>query len=364
MARFSFLHATLFLCAALTARALVLAERAPPLVPHVDATSIDISPNAAGAYPRLARLADGTLIGSYTTSASGSKTLTLSRSTNGGQSFTALSTIATSPGDLDNAFLLQLGDGTVLAAFRNHDLDSNGNPTYYRLTVCSSSDNGASWTYLSQIAERAATSTKNGLWEPWMRLSADGAVQVYYASENAGNDQDILMQMSTDGGASWGKPVTVAGGTTTGRDGMPGCANFYGGLMCVFETTEGTNGRFVVKSVISTDDGVNWGQRSPVYAPADTSRNAGAPQIAATTDGTLVTSFMTDEDASVTGWPNVGAAFKIVTSAGEGGWAHKTEVSPAQSSWPGLLGQEDGSVLGCAGHDGEGAVCHKITFTS
>ena len=58
-----------------------------------------------------------------------------------------------------------------------------------------------------------------------MRLSSSGALQVYYASENSGSDQDILMQTSTDNGATWSAPTTVAGGTTTGRDGMPGCAS-------------------------------------------------------------------------------------------------------------------------------------------
>ena len=49
-------------------------------------------------------------------------------------------------------------------------------------------------------------------------------MQVYYASENNNDDQDILMQTSTDGGQSWGNPSTVAGATTNGRDGMPGVA--------------------------------------------------------------------------------------------------------------------------------------------
>ena len=59
-----------------------------------------------------------------------------------------------------------------------------------------------------------------------MRISkADGSLQVYYASENSSTDQDILMKSSTDGGATWSAESTVAGGTTTGRDGMPGCAS-------------------------------------------------------------------------------------------------------------------------------------------
>lgn len=62
-----------------------------------------------------------------------------------------------------------------------------------------------------------------------MRLSkSDGSLQVYYASENNDGDQDILLQTSRDNGETWSNPpVTVAGATTTGRDGMPGCASKY-----------------------------------------------------------------------------------------------------------------------------------------
>ncbi|KAL1712134.1 glycoside hydrolase family 93 protein [Schizophyllum commune] len=368
MAYPSLLRLVSLFCAAscaLTAHASPLAARAPPLVPHVNGASIDISPNADGAYPRLAQLSDGTFLSTYATTNNGVRQLTVSRSTDGGKTFSALGSIAEASGDLDNAFLLQRADGAVVAAYRNHDLDANRNPTYYRITASLSRDGGANWEFLTQIAERAAaTDRKNGIWEPFLRLAADGqTLQVYYASENNNDDQDILMQTSTDGGQSWGNPSTVAGATTNGRDGMPGVAEYDGGIICIFETTEARNGKFWVKSVTSTDDGANWDNRSLVYGPSDTSRNAGAPQIVTTSQGTLVASFMTDEDATQTGWPDVGASFKIMTNTPGGEWGHKTEVSGIQSSWPGLFAKDDGTVLGCSGHSGEGSVCHEITFT-
>lgn len=160
--------------------------------------------------------------------------------------------------------------------------------------------------------------------EPFNRISNSGALQVYYASENASNDQDILMRSSTDGGVTWSSAITVAGATTTGRDGMPGCTEFSGTptkVLCVFETTEGT-GTFTVKSVVSSDDGATWGERSQVYVPTGSDNNgesrislkynmalvlkfidvAGSPQVVTTSDGTLVASFMTDEDTSEHNW--------------------------------------------------------------
>ncbi|RPD66328.1 glycoside hydrolase family 93 protein [Lentinus tigrinus ALCF2SS1-7] len=340
------------------------------LVPHVDPTAVDISPNGvAGAYPRVTSLSDGTLLGSYTAFSGSTRILTVSQSTDGGKTFTALGEIARSTGDLDNTFLLQLANGDVVAAFRNHDLDANGNPTFYRITTSISHDKGKTWVFLSQVNQRAATATKNGLWEPFMRLSKrDGSLQAYYASENADNDQDILMQSSTNNGQTWSSPITVAGGTTTGRDGMPGCANFNDGaskLMCVFETTEG-RGTFQVKSVVSTDEGATWGQRSLVHAPAASNANAGAPQIVQTTDNNLVVSFMTDEDSSSHNWPSQFVSFKIVTGGpvATGNWGHETTVTTPQSSWPGLLAKSDGTVLACVGHDPEGSVCHTVTFTT
>lgn len=59
---------------------------------------------------------------------------------------------------------------------------------------------------------------------------------------------------------------------------MPACTDFVGAsdgaskVLCVFETTEGT-GTFTVKSVLSTNDGVSFAERSQVYVPTGSSNN-------------------------------------------------------------------------------------------
>ncbi|KIK59418.1 glycoside hydrolase family 93 protein [Collybiopsis luxurians FD-317 M1] len=350
------------LCLAITALATPLQPRAN-LVPSVNSATIHLSGSSAGGpYPRVTSLSDGSYLACYTAISGGTKTLTVTRSTDGAQTWTQRGTIAQSTGDLDNCYLLQLANGDVVAAFRNHDLNSAGQYTEYRITTCISHDSGATWTFLSQVEDRVATATNNGVWEPFLRLSrTNGALQVYYASENSAADQDILMKSSTNNGVSWSASLTVAGGDTTGRDGMPGCSNLASGtLMCVFETTQVTGNtdspNLNIKSVISTNEGASWGSRSQVYIATAAEVEAAAPQIVTKPDGGLVVSFYTNEN-------NVAnSAFKIVTSGtgAAGSWSDETTVATASNSaWPGLLALPNGSVLGCSGS----ATCHMITFS-
>ncbi|KIY63212.1 glycoside hydrolase family 93 protein [Cylindrobasidium torrendii FP15055 ss-10] len=353
-----FLPSVLLSFTALAIAAPSASERRANLVPKINPSTIPLSGTSGqgGAYPRLASLADGSLLGTYTaTVTGGDKQLVVTKSTDGGKSFFQLGSIATQPGDLDNAFLLQLSDGTVVGSARNHDND------YYRITAYKSTNQGKDWVWLSDVEVRkkaAPGAPLNGLWEPFFRQAHDGSLQIYYAAENSDVDQDILMRTSYDGGATWSGTTTVAGATTTGRDGMPGCSDFNDGsgtkLMCVFETTEGL-GRMNVKSVVSTDDGKNWGYRSQVYASAEGTHGAvAAPQLVTTTGGALVASVMTNEDNG-----SSTEVFKILTSPPtvSGSWGNKATVMTG--AWPGLFALTDGTVMGCAGN----AECHSISFS-
>lgn len=148
----------------ITALAGVALDRRVNLVPTVEPTVIELSASDAGVYPRLTELSDGSFLACYTVIGDGTKTLTVSKSTDGANTFSPLGTIAESTGDLDNCYLLQLANGDVVAAFRNHDETSAGVYTFYRITTSISTDGGASWEFLSQVDQRAATVTNNGLW--------------------------------------------------------------------------------------------------------------------------------------------------------------------------------------------------------
>ncbi|KAI0032656.1 glycoside hydrolase family 93 protein [Vararia minispora EC-137] len=300
----------------------------------------------SGTYPRATRLASGALLGVYTAFTNGNTVLTTVRSTDNGATWTQLGSIATevtATHDLDNPFVLQLPSGRVLAAFRNHDRASaTARPTFFRITICQSADDGATWTFLSTAASEA--NSVNGLWEPFLRNANDGALQLYYSRENNASDQDSLMRISSDGGQTFSSATIISGSElSAARDGMLGVATISGNsLIAVFESEQ--NGLFTVNSITSSDDGKTWGNRQRVYTPIGISNNAGAPQVV-NVGGRLVVSFMTDEDTQLHAWISGANAKLVVSTDGGGTWGGKTTVSAVQSNWPGMVTIDSSSLL-------------------
>ncbi|KAG2176412.1 hypothetical protein INT43_005646 [Umbelopsis isabellina] len=347
---------TLFLVSCLTLIGYVFGVGTTP---SLVGSPVAMAPSG-GTYPRSTRLSTGQLLGIYTAFSGNNNVITVCQSTNNGASWTDIGTVTTGVGDIDNGYLLELpttasgaSHRRILAVFRNHSrtgTSPNYVYTYYRITVCYSDDGGKTWSYLSQPEGK---SPPNGIWEPFMRLAHDGSIQLYYARENSATDQDIVQHISKDGGATWGPMATIAGATTTGRDGMPGVTEFNTGsgnkLLCIFETTE--DGPFHVKSVTSSDDGITWGNRATVYVPTGTNNNAGSPQVATLGGNVLVSIFMTDEDTSTHAWIQ-GAGVKALTSSDGVTWGNKLSVSPPQTNWPGIIPLNNNQMLALFDHNG------------
>ncbi|KAF2110855.1 glycoside hydrolase family 93 protein [Lophiotrema nucula] len=299
-----------------------------------------------GTYPRATKLADGSLLGIYTNFAGGNNTLITAKSTNGGASWTAIGQVDTGVStakDIDNGFLHQLssGDhkGRILAAFRNHDRKAGGGYSFYRITICSSDDNGKTWNFLQTPASDPGGVTGN--WEPFIQDALDGSLQLYYSRETATDDQDSLLRRSTNGGADWSSAQVISGTGVTARDGMLGVTRISANSqskLAIFES--GVNGRFTLHTVRSDNDGTDWSStRSLVYGSAG--HNAGAPQIIRV--GTkLVASFGTDEDGGV--WPE--GSIKLLVSTDQGtSWNYKTTVHGVPGYWAGLTELDDSSFL-------------------
>ena len=251
-----------------------------------------IYPEAAS-YPRATALSDGRVMVTFAHPTSVGKAIACVFSSDGGKTWAGYRRICEhpTPVDLDNAFPLQLADGTVLVAYRRHDRKDH----IFRIEVSSSRD-GNEWAVRSTVA----TGTQ-GIWEPFLLPLPDGTVQVYYASEEGCYpDQRIEMRTSTDGGMSWGTPMTVAEKKGS-RDGMPGVVRLNGQeLLVVFEAQDKPPFRFVIRGVRSSDLGRTWSAtRQLIYRPNNLVAApwaAGAPSIIRLTDGRLMVSFQSDEN--------------------------------------------------------------------
>lgn len=317
--------------------------------------------STSGTYPRLARLHDGSILAGYTERDGDLRILKIARSDDNGQTFTEIGEVTRRVGDVDNMFLLEVSPGTVLAAFRNHDLGSDGETrTYFRITVCQSTDGGRSWQYMSQAFERTAPW---GLWEPFMRIGRGGEVKLYFSQETAADDQLIMEVISHDQGRSWTTPRVVVDGDGHVRDGMVGIAETSDQnepvLVMVFEA--GRGGRFTVEAVLSYDDGNTWGRRQVVYNPPS-DHNAGAPQISSFGDGSMAVIFMTDDQSPVVDWFQNTAVRAVLGSAPVNGQiqlSEPSEVSPAWSVWPGILPLDDQTAL--AAYDRSGSKVRSLS---
>lgn len=106
--------------------------------------------------------------------------------------------------------------------------------------------------------------------------------------------------------------------------------------------------------VISHDDGYSWGERGRLYTPRN-GRIAGAPQVY-NVWGTLVASFMTDEDIDGTNGYD-GAQMKVITSTdGARSWSGSVVTGEKASHWPGLFNRDPNHFLALYSKDGLGAV--------
>jgi hypothetical protein len=121
---------------------------------------------------------------------------------------------------------------------------------------------------------------------------------------------------------------------------------------CVFENTE--IGRFSINAVFSQDDGRTWNSRARVYTSA---REAGAPYVI-NVGGTLVTSFMTNENTDT---PQIdGGEMKVVTSGDRGrSWSAPTVTGGVGSHWPAMITLNGNEFLTLYSQNGRGLVSQK-----
>ena len=184
-----------------------------------------------------------------------------------------------------------------------------------------SNDNGASWT--SGMLP-AITTVAGGPWarasDPVVAYSArDGVwmIQTLGISTSGGvAGRVVLVSRSTDGGRTWGAPVTVAGGPSANLDkNWMVCDNtpaspYYGNCYSTWDD-HGAGNRMEMNT--SSDGGLTWG---PVLRPADNAGGLGGVPVVQP-DGTVVVPYQT-------GWSQA-RAFR--STNGGASWSASTLIS-------------------------------------
>lgn len=150
--------------------------------------------------------------------------------------------------------------GTILYASSDWNVNSA-----YTIHIWRSTDNGLTWQLHSELASRSSRST----WEPEFIIAADGSLICYYSDERqAGYDQCIAYERSTDGGVTWSNYTIIAGeyeagwvpGVSEGnwRPGMPRVQKLKNGtyLMAYENINAQPYGAVTIRHSV---DGLNWG---------------------------------------------------------------------------------------------------------
>jgi hypothetical protein len=176
-----------------------------------------------------------------------------------------------------------MADGSVLLTCRSL-VDGES----FRLPVSRSRDGGRTWSALSNIdSNEGASGTlfAKGLWEPHLFFLPDGRVSVIYSNEkHAGYSQILSQKISEDGGKTWGAEMRIVEQPNGGklRPGMGVPVRMRDGrFILVYEIVEIGNADVYYKI---SKDGMHWpeGLGKPIKG------QHAAPFVVALHDGTLL----------------------------------------------------------------------------
>ena len=159
----------------------------------------------------------------------------------------------------DQSQMVQLSNGDILMATRNHRTDLN----WFGLPILKSTDGGYTWNFLSQLDTNPNSNGRydRGLWEPFLYVLPSGCIAGFYANEKHADDnpsysQVVSERVSCDGGATWGNEIYAAAEAGSARPGMPGFVRMANGsYILVFEvcSTDNCNIHYKISS-----DGTSW----------------------------------------------------------------------------------------------------------
>ncbi len=263
-----------------------------------------------GAYPRLTRLKDSTLLVIYETRTGN---VHLKKSFDDGKSwsvpeevfskfvYAALdgkSTIV----NIANPEIKQLNNGDVVIACNYRPQKAEIAP--YSIVIRRSTDNAQTWLPPQSLYSAAPRFT-DGCWEPSFLQLPNGELQVYFANENPyrnSNEQEISMLRSKDNGVTWSEATTMVSFRKDRRDGMPVPIIVNNNIVVAIEDNKTAQFKpYTIRTPLSE----NWSQ--PVLANSENRNYAlnklisdtvymGAPYLCKLPNGQTLLSYQTNEN--------------------------------------------------------------------
>jgi len=261
-----------------------------------------------GAYPRLRRLDNGSLMATYENRRGDVMvTKSMDNGTTWGESVKAFEAFdhedidagASTRVNIANPELIQLPGGDLLLAVNLRPRLEGIYP--FSIALKRSHDEGKSWSD-SKILYQAGTIFRDGCWEPSFLLLPDGTIQIYFANESPyrhSDEQEISMLSSSDNGKTWnGEPITVSFREGY-RDGMP--VAVHNGTEIYVSIEDNFSGQFkpyIVKSIIRNAWreavlGESPDRYSALRNPLPDNVYAGAPYLIRTDSNLYLLSYQT-----------------------------------------------------------------------
>lgn len=197
------------------------------------------------------------------------------------------------------------------------------------LEVYKSSDQGHTWSYLSNCAAGATSGrVYGGLWEPQFTVANDGALVCFYSDEQQAGHSQLIHQVRSYDGIKWqDSTFTVASTVEADRPGMPVVTKLPSGTY--FMSYEFCGSAACAVYYLTSTDGWNWGDATKMGTRAVTAAgqwlehtptNTWAPS-AASANGTilLIGQMMYDSSGAVSSGNGV-TIFTNHSADGSGTW--------------------------------------------
>jgi hypothetical protein len=272
-----------------------------------------------GDYPRMARLANGSIACVYD---KGAKMWTR-HSADNAKTFTGPILVAEEPDCwLTNAYLLVLGDGRLLYFFNQRPREAlkyTRKPAPaglltrpFLIRMSTSDDHGRTWSSAKTLYT-AGASFQDGCWEPAASQLPSGEIHLYFANESpyrTTSEQEISLIRSRDGGKTWSDAQSIAM-RPRHRDGMPNPLLLSDNqTIAVAIEDEGLSGGRFKPAIVSTSLTDNWKSSvdgdsphrwSALANPLPPDHYGGAPFLAKLPSGHLLLSYQESPDGTIRG---------------------------------------------------------------